>query len=143
MIGDILQPTHLIFILVVALIFLGPKRLPEAGKALGKGIRDFRGAVAGITEDTTVQATTPAAVNQPQPVADPVAAPVSPAAPAAASTQHEVFAMAPQPVASAALLTTPTDSAPLALTSSSGPVAEEPEAPVTSWVDIHSTAHSE
>ncbi len=141
MIGDILQPTHLIFILVVALIFLGPKRLPEAGKALGKGIRDFRGAVAGITEETTVQAPAPAAVNQP--VADPVAAPVSPAAPAPASTQHEVFAMAPQPGASAALLTTPTDSAPLALTSTSGSVAEEPEAPVTSWVDIHSTTHSE
>jgi len=49
-IGDILQPTHLIFILLVALIFLGPKRLPEAGKALGKGLRDFRGAVSGLEE---------------------------------------------------------------------------------------------
>jgi sec-independent protein translocase protein TatA len=47
MIGDILQPTHLIFILVVALLVLGPKRLPEAGRALGKGIRDFRSAIGG------------------------------------------------------------------------------------------------
>jgi sec-independent protein translocase protein TatA len=47
MIGDILQPTHLIFILVVALLVLGPKRLPEAGRALGKGLRDFRTAMSG------------------------------------------------------------------------------------------------
>jgi len=47
MIGDILQPTHLIFVLVVALLVLGPKRLPEAGRALGKGIRDFRSAMSG------------------------------------------------------------------------------------------------
>jgi sec-independent protein translocase protein TatA len=61
MIGDILQPTHLIFILVVALLVLGPKRLPEVGRSLGKGIRDFRGAMSGIDEavnpsDTSQQA---------------------------------------------------------------------------------------
>ena len=47
MISDILQPTHLLFVLVVALLVLGPKRLPEAGRALGKGIRDFRSAISG------------------------------------------------------------------------------------------------
>jgi sec-independent protein translocase protein TatA len=46
-IGDILQPTHLLFILVVALIVLGPKRLPEVGRSLGKGLRDFRAALGG------------------------------------------------------------------------------------------------
>jgi sec-independent protein translocase protein TatA len=51
-IGDFLQPTHLIFILLVALVFLGPKRLPEVGKALGKGLRDFRGAMNGIEEQS-------------------------------------------------------------------------------------------
>ncbi len=45
MIGDILQPTHLLFILVIALLVLGPKRLPEVGRALGKGLRDFRSAL--------------------------------------------------------------------------------------------------
>lgn len=45
MIGDILQPTHLLFILVVALLVLGPKRLPEVGRALGRGLRDFRSAL--------------------------------------------------------------------------------------------------
>jgi sec-independent protein translocase protein TatA len=44
-VGDILQPSHLLFILVIALIVLGPKRLPEAGKSLGKGLRDFRSAL--------------------------------------------------------------------------------------------------
>jgi sec-independent protein translocase protein TatA len=51
--GDILQPTHLIFILVVALLVLGPKRLPEVGRSLGKGIRDFRGALSGLDEETS------------------------------------------------------------------------------------------
>jgi sec-independent protein translocase protein TatA len=46
-VDNILQPTHLLLILVVALLFLGPKRLPEAGRALGKGLRDFRTAMSG------------------------------------------------------------------------------------------------
>jgi sec-independent protein translocase protein TatA len=50
--GDILQPTHLIFIMLVALVVLGPKRLPEVGRQLGKGLRDFRGAMSGIEEHT-------------------------------------------------------------------------------------------
>jgi sec-independent protein translocase protein TatA len=50
-VGDILQPTHLLFILVVALLVLGPKRLPEVGKSLGRGLRDFRNAVSGEDHD--------------------------------------------------------------------------------------------
>jgi sec-independent protein translocase protein TatA len=50
-IGDILQPTHLIFILVVALLVLGPKRLPEVGRSLGKGIRDFKHALSMDSSD--------------------------------------------------------------------------------------------
>jgi sec-independent protein translocase protein TatA len=46
-IGDILQPTHLLFVLVIALIVLGPKRLPEVGRSLGRGLRDFRSAISG------------------------------------------------------------------------------------------------
>lgn len=58
MVGDILQPTHLLFILVVALLVLGPKRLPEVGRSLGKGIRDFKGAMAGIEEHTSLMSPT-------------------------------------------------------------------------------------
>jgi TatA/E family protein of Tat protein translocase len=36
------SPTHLIFIAVIALVVLGPKRLPDLAKALGQGIREFR-----------------------------------------------------------------------------------------------------
>jgi TatA/E family protein of Tat protein translocase len=52
-VGDILQPTHLLLILVVALVVLGPKRLPEVGRSLGKGLRDFRSAVSGMEEHTS------------------------------------------------------------------------------------------
>ena len=47
MIGDIFQPTHLLFVLVVALLVLGPKRLPEVARQLGNGLRDFRSAISG------------------------------------------------------------------------------------------------
>ena len=51
MVGDILQPTHLLFILVVALLVLGPKRLPEVGRTLGSGLRDFSAAINGESHD--------------------------------------------------------------------------------------------
>ncbi len=50
MVGDIFQPTHLLFVLVVALLVLGPKRLPEVGRTLGSGIRDFRQAISGESD---------------------------------------------------------------------------------------------
>jgi TatA/E family protein of Tat protein translocase len=39
------NPVHLLFIAVVALIVLGPKRLPELARSLGKGIREFRESI--------------------------------------------------------------------------------------------------
>jgi sec-independent protein translocase protein TatA len=42
---NILQPTHLILVLIVAMVFFGPKKLPELGRSLGEGIRDFRDAM--------------------------------------------------------------------------------------------------
>ena len=68
MFGDILQPTHLLFILVVALLVLGPKRLPEVGRSLGKALRDFRGAMAGMEEHTTAAFSDPPAAPQAEPV---------------------------------------------------------------------------
>ena len=53
MVGDILQPTHLLLVLVVALLVLGPKRLPEVARHLGSGIRDFRDAISGEQSDRT------------------------------------------------------------------------------------------
>ena len=42
-------PTELIIVLVVALLVLGPKRLPAAGRSLGEGIRGFKDSMAGAT----------------------------------------------------------------------------------------------
>jgi sec-independent protein translocase protein TatA len=46
MIENILSPTHLLLILVVALVVLGPKRLPEAGRGLGSAIRGFKDSLS-------------------------------------------------------------------------------------------------
>lgn len=43
----LLQPTHLFFILLIVLILFGPGKLPELGKGLGKGIREFKDALKG------------------------------------------------------------------------------------------------
>jgi sec-independent protein translocase protein TatA len=51
MLTSILQPTHLIIILIVALLVLGPKRLPEAGRAVGQGLREFRSSISGAHDD--------------------------------------------------------------------------------------------
>jgi sec-independent protein translocase protein TatA len=45
MFTGIMQPTHLLILLAVALIFLGPKRLPDAGRALGQGLREFKDSI--------------------------------------------------------------------------------------------------
>jgi sec-independent protein translocase protein TatA len=41
-------PMELVLVLAIALIVLGPKRLPEAGRALGKGMREFKDSVSGL-----------------------------------------------------------------------------------------------
>ncbi|SDC40824.1 MULTISPECIES: twin-arginine translocase TatA/TatE family subunit [unclassified Candidatus Frackibacter] len=45
-----LGPTELILILVIALVIFGPSKLPEIGKAVGDGIREFKDATAIDTE---------------------------------------------------------------------------------------------
>jgi sec-independent protein translocase protein TatA len=50
MFTGLLQPTHLIILLGIALIFLGPKRLPDAGRALGQGLREFKNSIGGEHE---------------------------------------------------------------------------------------------
>ncbi|MBI3783195.1 MAG: twin-arginine translocase subunit TatB [Deltaproteobacteria bacterium] len=42
---------ELLVILVVALVVLGPKRLPEVARALGKGLAELRKATSGLTEE--------------------------------------------------------------------------------------------
>lgn len=56
MFTGILQPSHLIILLVIALVFLGPKRLPEAGRALGQGLKEFRSSISGSHGDDQIAA---------------------------------------------------------------------------------------
>ncbi len=43
----LLQPTHLIFILLIVLIIFGPGKLPDLGRGLGRGISEFKQALRG------------------------------------------------------------------------------------------------
>ena len=45
----LLQPTHLLLILLIVLILFGPGKLPELGRGLGKGIREFKDSIRGVT----------------------------------------------------------------------------------------------
>jgi sec-independent protein translocase protein TatA len=38
-------------VLIIALVIFGPKRLPELGKSLGRGIREFKGSLSGDHDD--------------------------------------------------------------------------------------------
>jgi sec-independent protein translocase protein TatA len=58
---SVLQPTHLLIVLIVALLLLGPKRLPEAGRALGKGLKEFRSSIGGEPSDGQIAVAPPSA----------------------------------------------------------------------------------
>jgi len=45
------SPVELIIILVVVLIVFGPKRLPDLGRSLGRGMREFKDSVTGKDKD--------------------------------------------------------------------------------------------
>lgn len=55
-------PMELVIVLVIALVVLGPKRLPDAGKSLGRGIREFKDGIAGGSKDDD-RLDTPSAVD--------------------------------------------------------------------------------
>lgn len=81
-------PLELIIVLVIALIVLGPGKLPDVGAALGKGIREFRRASSDLQDAARTDAS---------PTAAPPAAPVAPA-----TTTPPAVAPPVPPVASSA-----------------------------------------
>ncbi len=85
-------PGELILILVIAIVFIGPGRLPDVGAALGKSIREFRKASTDMAEATRIDtsplppsaaADAPAATAAPAPTPEPsVPTPTAPTVPA-------------------------------------------------------------
>jgi len=98
-------PLELVIILVIALLILGPGKLPDVGAALGKSIKEFRKASSDVQEAVTVSVDTSPLPATPAPQA-------APAAPAAA------VAAAVVETAPAA----PADSAPVSATADSSSV---------------------
>jgi sec-independent protein translocase protein TatA len=48
-------PLELVVVLIIALVVLGPKKLPDAGRALGDGMRQFKDSIAGRAQDDEVE----------------------------------------------------------------------------------------
>ncbi|MHB8235769.1 MAG: twin-arginine translocase TatA/TatE family subunit, partial [Solirubrobacteraceae bacterium] len=76
------NPLHIAFLVVILLLIFGAKRLPEIGRSLGSGMREFKQTVTGesSSEHTALPAAQPQPPAQAQtaaPVAQPAAAPVA------------------------------------------------------------------
>ena len=98
MFGGFSHAPELIILLVIALVIFGPKKLPDLGKGLGQGIKEFRKATtgegekddaakdAGASAVTAASASTPPVAEAPKASSDttansPAATPPAPAAP--------------------------------------------------------------
>jgi sec-independent protein translocase protein TatA len=76
-------PGELLLILIIAIVFIGPGRLPDVGAALGKSIREFRKASTDLTEATRIDTSPLPPSAAPAPTPEPsVPTPTAPTAPA-------------------------------------------------------------
>src|SRR5262249_5057409 len=103
------NPLHIVFLVVILLLVFGARRLPEIGRSLGSGMREFKQSVTGESHSQQAalpagqqpqqmqQAAAPAPVAQPAAAQAPVAAPAE--APVAAPAQAPVAAPAPSQAA--------------------------------------------
>src|SRR5450759_1344732 len=102
-------PVELVIILVIALLVIGPGKLPDVGSALGKSIREFRKAATDVQESVKLDAT-----NVPVPTPAPIA-PVPTPAPIAPVPTPAPIAPVPTP-APIAPVPTPAPIAPVVAT---------------------------
>jgi sec-independent protein translocase protein TatA len=94
--AGLLQPTHIIFVIVIALLVFGPKRLPEMGRSIGHGIREFKDSIDGNGNDSSTEthheaaatdvASEPVRVAALPPAGPPPAAPDAPTVPRGGSS---------------------------------------------------------
>lgn len=66
----LLSPTHLIILFAILVLLFGAKKLPELGKGIGSGIREFRGGIAGINDEPTAEQLPAAGETAPHPAGD-------------------------------------------------------------------------
>ena len=78
MLGNIC-PLEIIVVLIIALVVFGPKRLPELGNSLGKGIREFKDSVTGDNkdEDDAVEDPDVKTIGEPKAVTTPIDPPTT------------------------------------------------------------------
>jgi TatA/E family protein of Tat protein translocase len=130
-------PVELIIVLVIALIVVGPGRLPDVGAALGKSIREFRQAASDTKDAVSIEqkpqseggpaavtpaAVTPAAAPAPTP-AQTTAVGVTPAVPSAATA----IAPPPPPASAPETVAPPSDPSPPVTQAAAPDVSELPE----------------
>jgi TatA/E family protein of Tat protein translocase len=131
-------PGELIIVLIIALIVVGPGKLPDVGAALGKSIREFRKASTDVKEAVSLEEPAPAPASAPAPApasapaavpataaaavpvvtAVPVAAPLPPAPPAVAAPVPAVPVAAPVAAAPGTATAEPAGGWPAELTPS-------------------------
>jgi TatA/E family protein of Tat protein translocase len=46
-----ISPVQIVIVLAIALLIFGPKRLPEMGRSMGKGLREFKDSISGSDKD--------------------------------------------------------------------------------------------
>jgi sec-independent protein translocase protein TatA len=68
------SPTHIVLLLLIALLLFGAKRLPEIGRSLGHGMREFKDSVSHLGSDDDERHDLPRAL----PTADETATPIAP-----------------------------------------------------------------
>jgi sec-independent protein translocase protein TatA len=92
------NPLHIAFLVVILLLVFGAKRLPEIGRSLGSGMREFKQSITGETPERPAlgapQQTTPAQTPAPPPAAA-QQPPASPAPPEPAAVSQPAAEQAP------------------------------------------------